>query len=121
MRGIVLLLVVVACAACGGSPADGDLVIEPIVIEAVDVVFPGGAPAAHVTGVIGDGCSELHSVAQSRAGTTVTITVLRQRPRDAICTQIARLYDEVIRLEGSYPAGRYVVRVNGVERTFTTP
>lgn len=120
LRGLLLLLL---AFGCGGSPTEGDLSIDPISIDSVDVLVLESSPpqaSAHVKGVIGDGCSELHSVSQSRSGATVTVTILRQRPRDAICTQIARLYDEVIRLEGTYPPGRYVVRVNGVERTFTT-
>ena len=74
--------------------------------------------AARVTGVLGDGCATLHSVEQQRAGNTITVTILRQRPREAICIQIAKLYDAVIRLEGPFSAGSYLLRVNGVERSF---
>src|SRR5690349_18246448 len=98
MRLVLPMLLVVAGVGCGGAPTEGDLVIEPISIDTVDVVVQAGTPAAHVT-----------------------VSILRQRPRDAICTQIARLYDDVIRLEGSYPAGGYLLRVNGVERPFTAP
>lgn len=108
-------------AGCS-SPASPDLVVEPIHIDRVDVVimqsFPAQA-AAHVTGVVGDGCASLHSMRQVRSGKTVTVTILRQRPRVAVCTQIAVLYDESIHLDGQYPPGTYTLRVNDVERNFT--
>jgi len=116
------VLYLLGAAGCSG-PTEPDLVIEPITIESVDVLilesFPPQA-ATHVKGVIGDGCSELHSEEQRRTGDRVTITVLRRRPKDAICTQIAKLYDRTIRLEGVFPPGRYWLRVNDVEKAFTT-
>ena len=109
-------------AACS-NPASPDVVVEPIQVDRVDVLILESSPpqaSAHVLGVVGDGCASLHSVRQERSGNTVTVTILRQRPRMAVCTQIALLYDEVIPLDGQYPPGAYVVRVNGVERTFAT-
>lgn len=115
--------VLVACLLTGCSnPVGSDLLVEPIQIDSVDVQVMQSSPptvAAQVRGVVGDGCSVLHSVKQERSGSTVTITILRQRPRDAICTQIALLYDERIQLEGQFAAGDYVLRVNGVQRAFT--
>lgn len=116
----LLLSALVACASA--SPVAPDVVVERIQIESVDVLVTAGPPqtvVAHVQGFLGDGCSTLHSVRQARSGIAITITILRQRPRDAICTQIARLYDENIRLEGPFTPGRYVLRVNAFERDFT--
>jgi hypothetical protein len=112
-----------ALAACAGSPTSPDVVVEPIAIESVSVAVLESSPpqaSAHVQGFIGDGCSDLKSVEQQRTGEVVTVTILRQRQQDAICTQIAKLYDEVIRLEGTFPPGRYVLRVNDTETVFTT-
>lgn len=109
-------------AACS-NPAGPDIVVEPIQVDRVDVRILESSPpqaAAHVVGVIGDGCATLQSVRQARSGNTVTVTILRQRPRVAVCIQIALLYDAVIPLEGQFPPGTYLLRVNGVERTFTT-
>ncbi len=121
---VACCLAPLALWACGrSSPASGDLVIDPIQVESVEVlVQPGDPPqaSAHVHGVIGDGCSSLHSVEQERTGSTVVLTILRQRPANAICIQIARLYDDTIRLEGAFPPGAYVLRVNGTETPFTT-
>jgi len=114
-----------SAVACGHSDraTNPDVTIDPIQIDSVDVQVQESSPpraAARVQGVIGDGCSTLHSVEQERSGSTVTLTILRERPIDAICTQIARLYDETIPLEGTFSPGRYVLRVNDVETAFTT-
>jgi hypothetical protein len=121
-RALVAVLTASAAAACA-SPTGLDPVIGQIQIERVDVRILESAPpqaVAHVEGVIGDGCTELHSVEQQRSGSTVTITILNTRPREAICTMIAKLYKADIPLEGSYPPGQYVVRVNGLEHSFRT-
>jgi hypothetical protein len=110
-------------AGCGGGPTSPDLVTSPIQVDSVDVTVLESSPpqvAVQVQGVLGDGCSTLHSVAQQRVGNVVTVTILRERPRDAVCTQIAKLYDEVIRLDGTFPPGDYVLRVNSVEKPFST-
>ena len=117
---VALALLVLGCASDTTSP---DLVAEPIQIERVDVMILESAPpqvTARVQGVLGDGCAVLHSVAQQRSGNTITVTILRERPKDAICIQIAKLYDEVIRLEGQFPPGDYVLRVNALEKGFST-
>jgi len=113
-----------ACG-CGQADrlADPPLEISPILVDSVEVLVQESSPpraSARVQGVIGDGCSSVHSVQQVRSGSTVTLTILRERPPNAICIQIALLYDETIPLEGTFPPGRYVLRVNGIETPFTT-
>src|SRR5687768_8016842 len=103
-RPLLALSAAVLLTACAGNPAGDDpgpLRIDPISIESVEVLVQAGAPAqvsAHVKGVIGDGCATLLPVTQARSGNTVTVSILRSRPENAICIQIAKLYDEVIRL-----------------------
>jgi hypothetical protein len=123
---------IVALAAVGfagaflqgcSNPAGPDTLVEPIQIDSVDVRILESSPpraVAHVEGVVGDGCSELYSVNQTRSGNMATVTILRQRPKDAVCTQIAKLYNADIPLEGTFPAGRYVLMVNSFEKVFTT-
>ena len=124
MNRIQAVAVILALAPGCGSPSDPtDLtpVVEPIQIESVTVKVAESLPvqvSAHVTGIVGDGCSSLLPIEQSRQGTLVAISVLRQRPRAAICTQIARLFNEDIRLLGSFPPGRYRLRVNETIRDF---
>jgi hypothetical protein len=74
-----------------------------------------------VRGVLGDGCTELDGVTGARRGNTVTLTILSTRPEDAICTQIAKLYDATITLPGDFPPGDYLLRVNSVEKAFSVP
>lgn len=111
-------------AACGNPAApDGPVVVEPIQVDSVSVEV-SGSPAlvfAHVTGVVGDGCARLLPLTQGRAGAAIHVEIQRQRPSGAVCTQIAQLYDETIRLEGDFPPGGYSLRVNTVTRVFTVP
>lgn len=52
----------------------------------------------------------------------MTLSIYSTRPPDAICTQIAKLYDATLALTtGPFPPGPYVLRVNGVEKTFVIP
>jgi hypothetical protein len=121
--GTLLAVVGASVTLSCSAPTEPDPVIGQVHIERVDVRILESSPpqaVAHVEGVLGDGCTELHSLQQRRAGSVVVVTILNQRPRDAICTMIAKLYSADIPLEGQYPPGRYVVRVNGIERAFQT-
>ena len=107
----------VACGSSATAPATPKTVVRPIQIESVEVVL--SPPSAHVRGVIGDGCTELGSVHTQRSENTVSITIFSQRPEEAICIQIAKLYDAILALPGDFPPGQYVLRVNGVEKAFS--
>ncbi|HEY5906884.1 MAG TPA: hypothetical protein VIZ31_02515 [Vicinamibacteria bacterium] len=105
------------------NPVSPGVVVDELLIESVDVRVLESSPpqaVAHVRGWLGDGCSEFHSLDQSRSGSTITLTIRKQRPRDAVCTAIAKLYEEDVRLQGQYPPGPYLLRVNGFEKPFTT-
>jgi hypothetical protein len=110
-----------AAAACSSPtvPATPKTLVRPIQIDTVDVVL--APPAAHVRGVLGDGCTGLAGVTTERSGNTVTLTILSTRPAEAICSQIAKLYDATLALPGDFPRGAYVLRVNSVEKTFSVP
>lgn len=133
----LILLVMVLAAACAPSVAPApakpispvspvstpgrQFLIDPIQIDQVNVRIAESFPVqvfAHVTGVIGDGCSQVLPAEQKRDGNTITITINRQRPADAMCTQIAKIYEETVRLTGDFPPGDYIVKVNAVTRTF---
>jgi hypothetical protein len=116
----VLLLALAACHSDPQAPTDPQVIVRPIQIDSVQVVTEG-APAAHVRGIVGDGCTEISAVTQARTGASIEITILSTRPAEAICSQIAKVYDAVLPLTGPFPAGAYVVKVNGVEAQFALP
>src|SRR5688572_5154975 len=123
-RHIVPAVALAAMTAACSSPFGDDWVVEPIHVDRVEVSHIDTIPpqaAAHVVGVIGDSCATVHSVRQERVGNVAMVTIYRQRPLVAVCAQLALPYDDVIRLDGVFPAGDYVVRVNGVERAFSVP
>lgn len=119
-------VLVLLAAACGrpGSPSQPDsppMTVSRIQIESVNVRLAQSFPVqvfARVKGVVGDGCSSLLPIEQSRAGNVITLELKRQRPRDAICTQIAILFDQDIRLEGEFRTGEYTLNVNGSPYSF---
>jgi hypothetical protein len=116
----------VTSVGCRSStdPSNPRIVIEPIQIDSVELVRNLATPSGlgvHVQGVVGDGCAELLPVRQTREGALITIKIQRQRPEEAICVQIAKLYDAIIPLEGEFPPGPYVVGVNTKEITFAVP
>lgn len=113
-------------AACGqpavpsASPSPA-MIVGRIQIESVAVRLAQSFPVqvfARVKGVVGDGCSSLLPVEQSRAANVITLEIKRQRPKDAICTQIAVLFDQDIRLEGEFRTGEYMLYVNGIAQSF---
>ena len=100
---------------------DPMLEIKEIQIDAVGVLIKESAPpqvAIDVKGILGDGCAALHEVKQQREGNTITVSITATRPKDATCTMIAKVYDEMINLDGDFGPGEYTVIVNGVEQTF---
>jgi len=107
-----------ACAptATPSQPEAPSMTIARIQIESVTIRTAQSFPVqvfAQVKGVIGDGCSELRPLEQSRSGNVVTLEITRLRPQAAICTQIAKLYDQQIRLPGEFRTGDYTLQVNG--------
>jgi hypothetical protein len=123
-----ILLVVALSPGCGSSspsaPTPG-VIVGPIQVDSLEIVHNASSPSGlgvRVQGVIGDGCTDLlPPITQERDGTVVRIRILRQRPEEAICIQIAKLFDQVVPLLGDYPAGEYVVHVNASDLTFRVP
>jgi hypothetical protein len=117
----ILVVAVVSGFGCDSdSPLAPEVSVEPIHIDSVEVTLSNSQPVqglAHVTGIIGDGCSELIPPKIALDGTRITITIERSRPVDAVCTQIAKLYDDRLPL-GPLSPGDYVLRVNDVVQRF---
>lgn len=108
--------------ANAGSPPAGEMLIRPVQVTGVDVRIAESFPPqgfAEVTGVLGDGCTEALEPTVQRDGDTITVTILSQRPRDAICTMIAKEYRETVPLGSLEPGRQYTLRVSDYATVFS--
>ena len=125
--GAIVLLAAVTSLGCGSptAPPPPRVLVDPIQVDSLEIVTNASSSSGlgvRVQGVLGDGCTDLlPPITQKREGIVTRITILRQRPQDAICIQIAKLFDQVVPLFGDYPPGRYIVRVNNSELSFSVP
>lgn len=140
LKSIFLLFLFVALAACspaGSEPAASDtatplptkpiqpenIILDEATVNSISISILESFPVqVHVnaTGFLGDGCTTLADITTSQEGNTFFITINKQRPVDAICTQQLTTFDENIPLDvNGLPAGTYTVNVNGVTDSFT--
>jgi inhibitor of cysteine peptidase len=118
----MLALAGVNCGTTGlpEDPSDMTPIVAPIQIDVVTVALAESFPVqafSHVRGTVGDGCTNLLPIEQRRSGNRVFVEIKARRPKDAICTQVAKLFDENIAL-GSFTPGDYELHVNDVVRHF---
>jgi hypothetical protein len=114
----VLPLAANACADAGrkgGGDLEGRLTIQQIEVNVVRSVPP--KVLARVHGVMLNGCTVLDAAVQHKTGHTVTVTI-PTHTRHAVCTMMAHLIDETIRLEGNFAPGLYTLNVNGTIEQF---
>jgi hypothetical protein len=100
-----------------GESAQGVLSVQRIEVRVVRSTPP--QIFVHVHGVLLDGCTFLGTVEQHRVGQLVTVTISTRRTKAEVCTMIAKLVDETIRLEDAFTPGSYAVNVNGVVANFS--
>lgn len=96
---------------------------DRLTIESVEVRVQESSPVqvtAAVKGHLRDSCELLGDTSQSRSGSTITVTITttRDNERERPCLDVVTPIEQQVALEGAFPAGTYLVRVNGVERTF---
>ncbi len=109
----------------GGPPASEEEQIsaaDSLIVEQVDVQVLESFPVqvqVVVKGSLPDACTEIGEIGQTRDGNAVTVTIGAVRPADALCAQVLEPFEQVVPLDGPFPPGTYVVRVNGVETSFT--
>jgi len=127
MLRLIAILFVALLAACGtaqpAAPAQPAQPARsfPAQIDTVTVEIAESLPVqvfARLEGYLGDGCTSLGAITQSREGNLIEVSVLANHSGAEACTMIAQVIDERVQLEGEFPAGTYTVRVNGVEQTF---
>jgi hypothetical protein len=125
VRLLASVAVLAALAACDTpSGPDPTFTIEPIQITGVEVLVDQpevGKVSAHVTGYVGNGCTELYRERVVRDRDEVFLTIERRRELADVCTEIARLYDETRVLPGEFGAGSYRLVVNDLAREFSIP
>jgi inhibitor of cysteine peptidase len=115
------LAVALPLAACGSVSPAATRETDRLAVESVQVRIMESFPvqvSAQVKGNLRDGCESLAGTTQSRTGNTVSVTIATERETSLVCTQALVPVEENVRLDGAFPAGTYVVRVNGVEQTF---
>jgi hypothetical protein len=96
---------------------------QPAPIDRVEVVVRESAPpqvALRVTAGLPSGCAKPGTYTVTRAGDTITVTVLNSLPTgDQICTAIYGTYDLNIDLGSDFHSGvTYTVKVNDKTTTF---
>jgi hypothetical protein len=70
-----------------------------------------------VTGILADSCTQLGAVSQSRDGATVTVLIATNR-QGTICAQVTSTVTVQVPLDGAFPAGEYLARVNATDYRF---
>lgn len=134
---LFLFVVLTACSPAGGEPTASDIatplpdkpiqpeniILDEATVNSINISILESFPVqVHVnaTGFLGDGCTTLADITTIQEGNTFFITIHKQRPADAICTQQLTTFDENIALDVyGLPAGTYTVNVNGVTDSFT--
>lgn len=116
-----LLGLAVAVSACGAAGPTAAVETRLLQVERVQVRVAESLPpqvTAEFRGILPDGCSSLGAISQERQGNTIVVTVTTLRSGE-VCTQVIQIVDQQVRLQGDFPSGSYVVRVNGMEARFT--
>lgn len=122
---IVILTVAALIAACSSSGTNGGAgTAAPTTPSGLNPVSAGdvritrarvfirdGRPQAFLEGEIGDGCNSLQPITQQREGNTVDVSVTYRR-EGQVCTMIMQLLNQWLPLDGPFPPGAYVLRVN---------
>ncbi len=98
-----------------------DFIIADMLIEDVSVSLLESFPVqVHISvkGILNDGCTELNNITQKREGNTIYVHITTKRPKDAICIQVIKPFEENIALKGGFPPGKYKLIVNNFEKVF---
>ncbi|HET9318056.1 MAG TPA: hypothetical protein VFQ51_20855 [Vicinamibacteria bacterium] len=121
-RAALALVAATPLMACGSASLTAEEQ-DRLIVENVEVRILESSPvqvSAHVTGRLRDVCEMVGETTQSRSESTITVTIptfhdnLTERP----CIQEKETVERDVRLEGAFPRGTYLLRVNGLERTF---
>ncbi len=87
----------------------------PLVIERAETLVLESYPMQlrlHVSGYQQDGCRVPVQTLVARDGNTITVSIFRELPPDAICTQVIMAYEDTVTLGSDFTSGHYTIRVN---------
>lgn len=102
---------------------NNDLDIQTAMVDEFQIVVDNASKTATITliGNYPDGCAKLNSIMQNREDeTTLSFTMLFERPLDMMCTQTLVPFNETFPLDISgLEAGTYQVVVNNLTGEFT--
>jgi len=121
----LLLITALAVTGCQDAVTQDDMVIELAPIHDVQISIAESYPEqifVHIEGGLADSCTELHDIVVEPDDTTINITVTTERPRDAVCAEVYRIFEESVNLGSDFDSGvTYSVDVNGYLASFVYP
>ncbi len=86
----------------------------PLVIERAETIALESYPLQlqlRVSGYQQDGCRVPVQTVIARDGNTISVSIFRELPPDALCTQVIMSYEDTIPL-GDFTGGHYTIHVN---------
>jgi hypothetical protein len=125
-------LMAAACAPIFATPSPvvteepGIPVTGVAVVQSVDIQILESQPLqlnAILRGQLPDaGCTTIASIDQTHSGNIMELTIGTTTDLLALCAQALTPFERVVPLDVSdLPAGRYIVRVGGIEQSFDLP
>ncbi len=100
-----------------GDMAFADALIESVLLKASDTATP--KLTAELMGVLGDSCTSLGEVTQTRDGKLIRVSVKTQRPKDKMCAQVISELKTTIDIDTQgLDVGDHQVVVNGIIAPF---
>jgi inhibitor of cysteine peptidase len=123
----VILLIVFTSGNKGlrkyDSNLDQDVVTRPADVGDIEIALLESFPVqVTVTafGTLPDGCTEISTITQERNDNSFAVVIETERPRDAVCTQVMREFEQPFALDVvGLPKGEYLVNVNGIQDRFS--
>ena len=110
------------CEALGDGGTAGAGKVGLLTVQRIEVQVVRSTPLqvfVLVHGFLLNGCSTVGTIEQHRDGQLITVTIPIHIAAE-VCTMIAQLVDEKIRLEGEFKPGvLYTVNVNGLVKNFS--